>query len=144
MTLPDKLLLPARRRAIPIHFVDRRWLGKPRRRPRSGGRAAAREQGFSAEAGRTLLLTGKDGAMRAFCSAWARIPPRKIPFLPGKLAQLLPPAPIASRASFQRPRLAALGWLLEAYSFNRYRHSPIPLLPSSAPGPRPRWSHTRG
>jgi leucyl aminopeptidase len=122
-----KLLLPSTtRRAIPIHCVDADGWANPAAPLSSAEKAAAREHGFSAEAGRTLLLTGKDGRLARVLFGLGKTPAKEDPFLPGKLARSLPPAVYRFEGELPRRRLAVLGWLLEAYAFSRYRHMPDP------------------
>ncbi|HKG74506.1 MAG TPA: leucyl aminopeptidase family protein [Aestuariivirgaceae bacterium] len=122
-----KLLLPATtRRAIPIHCVDPDGWASRAAVLDPAENAAAGEQGFSAGAGRTLLLTGKDGRLARVLFGLGKTPAKEDPFLPGTLARTLPPAAYRFEGELPRPRLAVLGWLLEAYAFSRYRRTPDP------------------
>ena len=122
-----KLLLPTTtRRAIPIHCIDADGWASRAAALDPAERAAAREQGFSADAGCTLLLTGKDGRLARVLFGLGKNPAKEDPFLPGKLARSLPPAAYRFEGEFPRLRLAVLGWLLEAYDFSRYRRTPEP------------------
>ena len=99
-----KLLLPTTtRRAIPIHCIDADGWASRAAALDPAERAAAREQGFSADAGRTLLLTGKDGRLARVLFGLGKNPAKEDPFLPGTLARSLPPA--AYRFEGACPRL---------------------------------------
>jgi leucyl aminopeptidase len=87
-------------------------------------RRAAKAQGFTAEAGRFLILTGKEGALSRVVFGLGADPSAEDPFLPGKLARSLPVGTYRLEGEVPNLRLAALAWLLEAYSFDRYRKEP--------------------
>jgi leucyl aminopeptidase len=87
-------------------------------------RRAAKAQGFTAEAGRFLILTGKEGALSRVIFGLGADPSAEDPFLPGKLARSLPVGTYRLEGEVPNLRLAALAWLLEAYSFDRYRKEP--------------------
>jgi leucyl aminopeptidase len=89
-------------------------------------RRAAEAQGFSADAGRFLILTGKEGALSRVVFGMGANPSAEDPFLPGKLARSLPVGTYRLEGEVPNLRLAALAWLLEAYTFDRYRKEPQP------------------
>jgi leucyl aminopeptidase len=116
------LLLPSTtRRAIEILCVDAGSWASRFGALEPAETAAAREQRFSGEAGRTLLLIGKDGRLARVLFGLGKNPDKEDPFLPGKLARSLPPAAYRFAGDLPHARLAVLGWLLEAYAFSRYR-----------------------
>ena len=88
-------------------------------------RRVAEAQGFTAEAGRFLILTGKEGALSRVIFGMGANPSAEDPFLPGKLARSLPVGTYRLEGEVPNLRLAALAWLLEAYSFDRYRKEPL-------------------
>jgi leucyl aminopeptidase len=91
-------------------------------------RAFARAQGFDAKAGSHCLLPDADGALRGVAfglnGATAK---RTDPFLPGRLAMLLPEGVYRFETTPGDPALATLAWLLGAYRFNRYRNRPAKM-----------------
>ena len=115
---PDKILLPASasHKATPVTVVSsadwetvqaglspvaRRWAGA---------------HGFAGEAGRVLLVPGEGGGI-----AGVLVGVSANPFALGRLASQLPEGIYDLRGDVKSPRLAALGWCLEAYSFDTYR-----------------------
>jgi leucyl aminopeptidase len=119
---PAKLLLPADTAgAIPILCIaPSNW---PAASAALGAAEAgsAKAQGFTAKAGRHVVLTGTDGAIARVLFGVGEKPADEDPFALGRLARLLPPGTYRLEGDVQNPRLAALGWLLEAYSFDHYR-----------------------
>jgi leucyl aminopeptidase len=77
---------------------------------------------FAADAGELLLLPDEAGGLHGAAFGLGR---GGDPFLYGALATKLPPGPWALEAleTGLKPELAALGFLLGAYSFARYRSS---------------------
>ncbi len=119
---PDDILPSARAaaKAIPIAGCHPATADATLKALDPSGRAFAQAQGFKGEAGRALLLPGPNG--RPAQVLFGLGDPRQAdPFLPGKLARLLPPGAFTLDSGFDDRRLAALGWLLEAYDFARYR-----------------------
>src|SRR5687767_4710064 len=133
---PAKLLLPAKTAgATPVLCIPAAGWSAALAALSSAEAASARAQGFSAGAGRHLVLTGKDGAISRVLFGLGEKPADEDPFAPGKLAKLLPQGSYRLEGDIHNPRLAALGWLLEAYSFDRYRKKsdePATLVASSA------------
>jgi leucyl aminopeptidase len=116
------LLLPPGSPAIPVHCVTR--AGWPELRdslPQPAG-AFAEAQGFEARPGQHLVLPDADGAVACVLlgvdAATAR---RRDPFAPGRLATTLPTGDYRLAGETGDAALAALGWLLGAYRFERYR-----------------------
>jgi leucyl aminopeptidase len=77
--------------------------------------------GFKAEAGRLVIIPDGTGGISRCLFGLGGEKRTSDPFLPGKLARALPEGDYALGDGFANPRLAALAWLLEAYSFARYR-----------------------
>ncbi len=119
---PEDILLPARAaaKAIPIAVITPANLETSLAALDARGRAFAKAQGFKAEAGRAVLLPGPGGEPASVLFGLGD-PGQADPFLPGRLARLLPPATYAFDSGLDDGRLAALGWLLESYDFARYR-----------------------
>ena len=109
------------REAIPIDFVDAAdWEGHAARLPERT-RAFARACGFEGKPGQSLLAPGDDGALeRVLFGVEARGARRRDPFLPGKLATLLPPGLYRFDRAPPDPAAAALAFLLSRYRFSRY------------------------
>lgn len=133
------LLLPAGSPAIPVHCVAAGdW-------PELGqglaplARAFARAQGFEARPGQHVLLPAADGSLAAvLLGVEPATMRRRDPFAPGRLAASLPAGDYALTGDVGEPGLAALGWLLSAYRFERYRKpKPVPgrlVLPVGVDG----------
>ena len=119
---PEILLLPAETTgAIPILCIAApNWPGASTALARAEA-ASAKAQGFTAKAGRHVVLTGADGAITRVLFGLGEKSADNDPFAPGKLTKLLPPGSYRLEGDVHDSRLAALGWLLEAYSFDRYR-----------------------
>lgn len=89
--------------------------------------------------GQHLLLPGETGAITAvLLGVEAPDARRRDPFAPGRLAALLPAGDYALAGEIGDPGLAALGWLLQGYRFERYR-KPAPaaarlVLPEGVDG----------
>jgi leucyl aminopeptidase len=133
------LLLASAPAAIPIYVVSKTgWPALAERLAPEAGRFAS-AQGFAARPGQHLVLPDASGALAAVLlgvePASAR---RRDPFAPGRLAALLPEGDYRLEGEIDDFGLAALGWLLQAYRFERYR-KPQPararlLLPEGIDG----------
>lgn len=116
------LLLPAGTPAIPVHCVAKADWPALRDGLESLPRAFAQAQGFEARPGQHVLLPDAAGALAAvLLCVDAAGPRRRDPFAPGRLASTLPAGEYALAGDIGDPALAALGWLLSAYRFERYR-----------------------
>ena len=80
----------------------------------------AKANNFKAESGRALACPDGQGGIEQVLFGLGSDEPGD-PFLPGKLARLLPQGNYRFAGGVEDERLAALGWLLEAYDFARYR-----------------------
>jgi len=108
--------------AIPIWFVTADNFAIVCDRLDARVRAFAQAAGFEPKAGQHLLLAAPDGTLAGTLFALEGAgDPASNPFLPGRLAELLP----AGTYRFANPphdaRLAALAFALNAYHFSRYR-----------------------
>jgi leucyl aminopeptidase len=120
-----KLLLPeATPETISVMCIGAEKWPEKSRFLKPADAAAAHAQGFAAQAGRTLILTGRGGAVSRILFGLGPNSGSQDPFLAGKLARSLPPGAYRLEGELPKPRLAALAWLLEAYSFDRYRKRP--------------------
>lgn len=85
-------------------------------------------QGFVARPGQHLVLPDATGAIAVVLlgvdEPQAR---RRDPFAPGRVAALLPAGDYRLVGEIDDPELAALGWLLQGYRFERYR-KPAPAV----------------
>jgi len=109
------------REAIPIDFVDAKsWEALAAELPRQM-RAFAQACGFEPKPGKLLLAPGADGALeRVLFGVEAQGARSRDPFLPGKLATLLPPGLYRFDRGPADPATAALAFLLSRYGFFRY------------------------
>jgi len=82
--------------------------------------AWAKASQFKAESGRVLVCPDEQGQVARVLFGLGGEEPAD-PFMPGKLARLLPAGTYSFAGGIADERLAALGWLLEAYEFIRYR-----------------------
>ncbi|ATQ70250.1 MULTISPECIES: leucyl aminopeptidase family protein [Methylosinus] len=108
--------------ATPIDFIDKEsWPIHAEMLPPPIA-AFAKACGFDGKAGAHLLAPGPDGAPAlVLFGVEAPSARHRDPFLPGKLASLLPAGLYRLRDGVDDPQAAALAFLLSAYSFTRYR-----------------------
>jgi leucyl aminopeptidase len=123
----NSLLAASSPAAIPVHVVSKPgWAALLERLPAEGLRFA-QAQGFSARPGQFLVLPDSQGAI---ASVLLGVEPaddrRRDAFAPGRLAALLPAGDYALSGEIDDLDLAVLGWLLQAYRFDRYR-KPVPI-----------------
>lgn len=133
------LLLASAPAAVPVHVVSKAgWAALAERLSPEASRFA-QAQGFAARPGHHLVLPDASGAVAAVLlgvePGTAR---RRDPFAPGRLAAILPAGDYALTGEIDDPGLAALGWLLQAYRFDRYRKPQTPaarlLVPDGVDG----------
>jgi leucyl aminopeptidase len=107
--------------AIPVTCIKaKNWPEKSRGLDRVEA-AAAHAQDFAAQPGRILILTSKEGEISRVLYGLGPNRGAADPFLPGRLARALPKGLYRLEGDVGDIRLAALAWLLEAYSFDRYK-----------------------
>jgi leucyl aminopeptidase len=83
--------------------------------------------GFSGQPGQICAVPGRNGAISAFL---AGIDPKAGPLAAGKFAKALPAGTYKLAGDIENPQMAALGFSLGAYSFDRYKsnENPKPTL----------------
>jgi len=125
MTAFDRLLTQAAapNRAVPITPVTAGDF-----KARLGKLSAAERRwidlhNYTAKPGSYLLVNNADGALARVYFGLGEEGAERDPFEFGKLSRLLPDAEYRIDGALPEARLSALGWLLEAYSFDRYRKS---------------------
>ncbi|MEX2128096.1 MAG: leucyl aminopeptidase family protein [Xanthobacteraceae bacterium] len=112
------------REAKPIWCVDVETWPALRDRLPPAARAFADAAGFKPETDSHLLLPGDNGAIGGVLFSLDKPSERpRNPFLPGKLATILPAGTWRFESLLPDPRLAALAFALGAYRFTRYRKS---------------------
>jgi leucyl aminopeptidase len=117
--------------SIPIWFVTPQTWKAVRTHLSPTARRFCESIGFEPAAGRHLIVAAPDGAMGAIlfgiesrAARWCD------PFLPGRLASVLPKGTYHFANAPHDEALAALAWLLASYRFSRYRGDPnaVPRL----------------
>jgi leucyl aminopeptidase len=107
--------------AVPIWFVTgATWPGL-RVALEPGARAFVDAAAFEAKPGRHLLLPGKPDGLAGVLFGLEAEDGEKNPFLPGRLAELLPAGTYRFANAPHEARLAALAFALASYRFARYR-----------------------
>ena len=117
--------------AVPIWFVDTETWDDVREAIGAHAASFAEACGFQPKAGRLQCLPGAEGALAGVLFGVAAKGARgRDPFAPGKLATALPEGTYRFANAPHEPELAALGFLLGLYRFDRYRadRSPRPRL----------------
>ena len=114
-------LAPGTAPAIPIWFVTATTWPALRVALEPAARAFVEAAGFEAKVGRHLLLPGKGDALGGVLFGLAAEDSEKDPFLPGRLAELLPAGTYRFANAPHDARLAALAVALGSYRFARYR-----------------------
>jgi len=122
MTKFDAILTPAAGSgAIPIIPVARSelktWLGTLT----AAEKRWVELHEFKAAAGSYLPVADSNGGVAKVFYGLGDRPAEQDPFQFGRLSRLLAAAEYRLAGALPDPRLSALGWLLESYSFDRYR-----------------------
>src|SRR5690606_34892911 len=107
--------------AIPIWFVNPSNMAEVRVQFDAPARDYITATAFEPKPGRHLLLPGADGVQAVLFGIEVGNAPSADPFLPGRLADLLPRGTYRFANAPNDPRLAALAFALSAYRFGRYR-----------------------
>ncbi len=135
----NSLVVAASPAAIPVHCVTKTGLRALLVDLAPEARRFAEAQGFAAQPGQHILLPDATGAVAAVLLGVEGIEARRRdPFAPGRLSASLPAGDYVLTGETGDPELAALGWLLQAYRFDRYR-KPAPaaarlVLPDGVDG----------
>ncbi|MFE0013585.1 leucyl aminopeptidase family protein [Mesorhizobium sp. NPDC059054] len=124
--MPVELVAKKSRKALPVHLVRKEGLDAAQLPPEAF--AWARANGFSGEAGRTLVLPGKDGEIGGalFGSGEGALQT-------GSLAKALPAGDWHFAQTPANPELSALGLVLGGYVFTRYGKKPGKALRFALP-----------
>ncbi|MGQ0486070.1 MAG: leucyl aminopeptidase family protein [Hyphomicrobiales bacterium] len=117
----DRLLTAGGRHgaAIPIVAVAKDAWQDRRKSLSAAARKWAEVHAFAAEPGSHLAVPGADGKIAEILAGAGTA--ADDPFALGKLARALPPGLYSLGGDVVDPRLAALAWCLDAYSFASYR-----------------------
>lgn len=118
-----------RGKAIPVHCLGPDRLPAVLQKLEPAQRHMAEASGFKAQAGTHVLLAGEKGLEAVLFGLGEKNAPERTPFLPGKLASLLP-AGTYRLLGADDARLAALAFALETYRFTRYRKGPEKTFPA--------------
>jgi len=107
--------------AVPIHCVDAQSFEALADRLSEPLRALAVTNGFEPKAGKLLLAPDASGRLaRVVFGVEPADAKRRDPFLPGKLATVLPPGLYRFEAGPIDPSAAALAFLLSNYKYSRF------------------------
>jgi leucyl aminopeptidase len=112
--------------AIPVHLVTKSGWQTLKGSLKPAASTFADAQGFEAAPGKHILLPGVFGDLDAVVLGCEGVREagkaiRVDPFSPGRLSPVLPKGAYRLGGELADPALAALGWLLSAYRFDRYR-----------------------
>ena len=120
--------------AVPVWLVDAETWPSVKSTIGAGAAAFAERCGFEPKAGRLQLLPGEAGALAGvlFGIAEANAPTRD-PFAPGKLATSLPEGVYRFANTAPDADLAALGFLLALYRYDRFKADKAPKPQLIAP-----------
>ncbi|MDP4822686.1 MAG: leucyl aminopeptidase family protein [Aestuariivirgaceae bacterium] len=113
--------LAAKTRPVPVDAVTPAGLEALLEKVAEGSRRWVRADGFKAQAGAIVVIPDADGGVGRVLFGLGAEKRAADPFAAGRLARSLPQGVYALGEGFGNPRLAALAWLLDAYSFTRYR-----------------------
>ena len=119
---PEKILLPsaAGAKAIAIAGVTTAAWPDFKEHLTVRTRSWAAAHGFTGEPGRHIAIPDSKGAISQII---AGVSASADPFTVGRLSRVLPPGLYEFGSGIANPRLAALGWCLEAYAFESYGKS---------------------
>src|SRR5579863_5517416 len=108
--------------SVPIHFVTAEtWPGIKRALSAAASNFAS-QSGFEPKPGQSLILPDAKGGLAGVLFALeSEAAHHRDPFLPGKLAGLLPAETYYFANQPHDPALAVLAWALGAYRFDRYK-----------------------
>ena len=110
---------------LPIHLVTPRTLAARLEAMGDAVAAFARASGFEAKAGTLLVVPAMEGGLAgALFGLGGEADVARTPFLPGKVASLLPAGDWHFDGPLADETLAALAFALESWRFRRYKKSP--------------------
>ncbi len=123
MTDINALLLPrgSAKGACPVEGVSEDALSALTGRLGTRQRAWLNAHGFDTAAGNHIVLPGPDGSIDRVLLGMGSGDAQPDPFKAGALCSALPPGAYTIDEVDVDHHLAALGWLLEAYRFSRYK-----------------------
>lgn len=123
MTAFDRLLTPyaASSRAIPIIPVTASDFKARLPKLSAAERRWVELHKFAAKSGSYLVVSNANGELENVYFGLAQNGQDRDPFDFGRLSRLLPSAEYRIEGSLPDARLSVLAWLLESYSFDRYR-----------------------
>lgn len=123
--MPHPLLASSADSSRPIWLVNEATWPQVSEALPPAARSFAKAQGFEAKAGSHCVLPDAEGGLLGVLFGLDGEEAKSVnPFLVGKLPTLLPEGVYRFETEAPDPSLAALAWLLGAYSFNRYRKRP--------------------
>ncbi len=120
-----QLLIASSPAPVPVHLVSAsEWAAGAPAIP-AAARRYAEALGFAGQPGRHLVAPDARGRPVLVLAGQEEPGARfRDPFGPGRLSALLPDGDYVFRGKAADGRLAALGWLLSAYRFQRYKAGP--------------------
>ncbi|RDI59415.1 leucyl aminopeptidase family protein [Microvirga subterranea] len=123
--MPHPLLASSADQSRPIWLVNEATWPQVSESLPPAARSFAKAQGFEAKAGSHCILPDAEGGLLGVLFGLDGEEAKPVnPFLVGKLPTVLPEGVYRFETEAPDPSLAALAWLLGAYSFNRYRKRP--------------------
>ena len=126
MADPAKVLLPSTQRGIPLSLVLAADWPRARDRLDAPAKAWAEANGFTAQAGRFIAVPGPKGEIAQVLAGTAA-PSESDAFALSRLCRSLPAGDYRLEGETGGLHLFALGWCLEAYSFEAHgKTSPPP------------------
>lgn len=131
--MSELLLNRTRRKAIPIDLVPADTLNSYLRGLEKPESAWIKSQGFKASPGSFVIVPGEDGLAGRVAFGLGSAPEKNDPFLPCKLASSLPAGAYSFSEPAENAELLAIGWLMEAYRFSKYKETEPPKAQLVAP-----------
>ena len=118
--MSDLALATSKENAIPVHVF------KPGEVANSSAlsdqqKTWAKANGFDGQTGRILLVPNVDGQITSVLFGTGKPDDFNLPLMTGTLGSKLPKGNYEFATVPEEPHLAALGWLMGAYTFSRYK-----------------------